>query len=262
MPHKISRYGWQPDLPDQRDLVYAAPRPVLKVLPAKIDLRKKCPAVYNQGQLGSCTANAIGAAFQFGQMKQDAKNSFIPSRLFIYYNERVIEHSVNSDNGAQIRDGIKTVHHNGVCPETAWPYDVNKFSKKPSANCYTMAQQHQVLSYQRVARTLNQMKGCLADGFPFVFGFTVYDSFEGTQVAKTGKLNMPAKNEAVVGGHAVLAVGYDDASKRFIVRNSWGAGWGLKGYFTMPYDYLLETNLSDDFWTIRLVEDNPAIRRR
>jgi C1A family cysteine protease len=98
------------------------------------------------------------------------------------------------------------------------------------------------------------MKSCLADGFPFVFGFTVYESFESDEVAETGKLNMPDPSEMEVGGHAVLAVGYNDASKRFWVRNSWGKGWGKAGYFTMPYDYLLNENLSDDFWTTRIVE--------
>ncbi len=157
---------------------------------------------------------------------------------------------------------LKTVHHDGVCPETAWPYNINAFAKKPLAVCYSGALKHQVLTYQRVTRSLSQFKGCLADGYPFVFGFTVYDSFEGTQVAKTGKLNMPKKTESVVGGHAVMAVGYNDTAKRFIIRNSWGPQWGLKGYFTMPYEYLLDGNLSDDFWTIRLVEDDPALKRK
>lgn len=262
MAHKISSYGWQPDLPDFRDFSYAAPRAVIKGLPSKVDLRKQCPDVYDQEQLGSCTANAIGAAFEFELIKQNAENVFIPSRLFIYYNERVIEHTVKTDNGAQIRDGIKTVNKQGVCPESLWAYDTNKFAQKPSAACFTAALNYQVLSYQRVPRLLSQMKGCLSDGYPFVLGFTVYDSFESTQVAKTGKLNLPKKGEAVVGGHAVMAVGYDDASKRFIIRNSWGNSWGLKGYFTMPYDYLLEENLSDDFWTIRTVEDAPALKMK
>ena len=250
---KISHYGWQPDLPDQRDYRYTAPPAVMIKLPERTDLRPGCPPVYDQGQLGSCTANAIGAAFEFGLIKQNAP-AFMPSRLFIYYNERIIEQSVNSDSGAMIRDGIKSVNNQGVCSENLWPYNINKFASKPSPSCYSQALNYQVLSYHRVTRNLNQMKGCLADGYPFVFGFTVYESFETDKVAKSGILNMPAKKEKMVGGHAVMAAGYDDSKKRFIVRNSWGSDWGLKGYFTIPYDYLLTENLSDDFWTIRLVE--------
>jgi C1A family cysteine protease len=142
-----------------------------------------------------------------------------------------------------------------------WPYNVQKFAQKPPANAYKDALSHQALSYQRVTPTLQQMKGCLASGYPFVFGFTAYESFESEAVAKTGKLNMPKKNEQVVGGHAVMAVGYDNKSSRFIIRNSWGSQWGINGYFTMPYDYLLNGNLSDDFWTIRIVEVNPASKK-
>src|ERR1700747_2514934 len=133
---KIKRYGWIPDIPDQRDYLYAAPPAFLRALPARIDLRKQCPPVYDQGQLGSCTANGIGAAIQFDRMKQQLKPDFIPSRLFIYYNERVMENTVNSDSGAAIRDGIKSVNKQGVCPETEWPYDIAKFTKKPPAACY------------------------------------------------------------------------------------------------------------------------------
>ncbi|TRZ75882.1 MAG: peptidase [Bacteroidetes bacterium] len=248
-----SRYGWQPDLPDHRDFSYASTRAAIRKLPDRIDLRATCPPVYDQGMLGSCTANAIGAAFEFGMIKQKTA-AFMPSRLFIYYNERVIEHSIDSDNGAQIRDGIKSVNKQGVCPETIWKYDINAFAKKPGTKCYSEALKHQVLSYQRVVRDISSMKGCLAAGYPFILGFTVYDAFESATVAKTGKLDMPKKNEGIKGGHAVVAVGYDDTKKRFIIRNSWGTGWGLKGYFTMPYQYLEEENLSDDFWTIRVVE--------
>jgi C1A family cysteine protease len=261
MPRKISCFGWVPDLPDQRDFTYQAPRPVLRVLPSKVDLRGKCPPVYDQGDLGSCTANAIGAAFEFELLKDQTKSDFMPSRLFIYYNERVIEGTVRTDSGAQIRDGIKSVNKQGVCSETKWPYDIKKFASKPSAADYKDALKHQVMSYQRVTRSLSQMKGCLADGYPFVFGFTVYESFESETVAKTGKLNMPKKTEQMVGGHAVMAVGYDDKTKRFMVRNSWGAGWGISGYFTMPFDYLLNGNLSDDFWTIRVIEKSAARKR-
>ncbi len=250
---QIKRYGWIPDLPDHRDHLYAAPVVNLAKLPAKVDLRSKCPPVYDQGQLGSCTANAIGAAIQFNRMKQKRKPNFVPSRLFIYYCERVIEGTVNSDSGAQIRDGIKTVAHNGDCPEKEWPYDVEKFTVKPLPKCYKDALKYKAVSYQRVVQALSQLKGCLASGFPIVFGFTVYESFESAAVARTGKMPMPSPSEKLLGGHAVLAVGYDDASQRFIVRNSWGKGWGMQGYFTMPYAYLTDDNLSDDLWTIRLV---------
>ncbi len=254
MPHKIQRYGWIPDLPDQRDHLYSAPLAALQAMPRKVDLTRKCPPVYDQGQLGSCTANAIGAAVQFEQMKQQQANAFMPSRLFIYYNEREMEGTVGTDSGAQIRDGIKSVVKQGVCPETQWPYDIAQFTTKPPQACYDEALKHQVTSYQRLVPNLNQLRGCLASGYPFVFGFTVYEGFESPEVAKSGHLSMPAPKEAVVGGHAVLGVGYDDANQWFIVRNSWGKKWGLKGYYTMPYAYLTNQNLAEDFWTIRLVE--------
>jgi C1A family cysteine protease len=249
---QIERFGWIPDLPDARDHLYAAPAPVLAKLPAKVDLRKKCPLVYDQGQLGSCTGNAIAGAIQFERIRQELKPNFAPSRLFIYYNERVIERTVATDSGAQIRDGIKTVVKQGACPESDWPYDIDKFTDKPPAKAYADAAKHKVSSYSRLVPTANQLKGCLASGFPFVFGFTVYESFESQEVAKTGMVPMPAAKEKVLGGHAVLGVGYDEASQRFIVRNSWGKGWGQAGYFTMPYAYLTDSNLADDFWTVRL----------
>jgi len=255
-------YGWHPDLPDHRDLVYAAPPAVALALPSSADLRPNCPPVYDQGQLGSCTANAIAGAIEFEQKKQ-ALPEFTPSRLFIYYNERVIEHDPQVDNGAQIRDGIKSVAKQGVCPEASWPYsdqntDPNPcpqcpYAKKPPASCYTQGKSHTVKLYQRLTPLLATLKGCLASGYPFVFGFTVYASFESQQVAQTGIVPMPAPGEGVVGGHAVMAVGYDDSKQQFIVRNSWGAGWGLQGYFMIPYAYLTNTGLASDFWTIRTV---------
>jgi len=177
----------------------------------------------------------------------------VPSRLFIYYNERVTEGTVGSDSGAQIRDGIKSVAKQGVCPETEWPYNPAKFAQKPPAKAYKDALLDRAVSYQRLVQDLNQMRGCLASGYPFVFGFTVYTSFESQAVAKSGHVPMPAPSEVQVGGHAVLAVGYDDSHQSMIVRNSWGSGWGLKGYCTMPYAYLQQASLAADFWTIRLV---------
>jgi C1A family cysteine protease len=251
-PRKIARYGWIPDLPDQRDHLYAAPPAFLSALPSSTDLRSGCPAVYDQGQLGSCTANAIGGAIEFDRLLQKLPD-FVPSRLFIYYNERVIEGTVNSDSGAQIRDGIKTVASQGVCPEPEWPYDIAKFAQKPSAQAYTDAAADRAVSYQSLVQDLNQMKGCLASGYPFVFGFTVYESFETAAVAQSGHAPMPGSGERVIGGHAVMAVGYEDANQWFLVRNSWGGGWGLAGYFTLPYSYLIQPGLASDLWTIRIV---------
>ena len=253
MSYKISRYGWLPDLPDHRDHYYAAPVEWVGALPPSTDLRAQCPPVYDQGQLGSCTANAIAGAIEFDRLKQKVTD-FTPSRLFIYYNERVIERTVDIDSGAQIRDGIKSVAKQGDCPETEWPYVIAKFKTKPPAKCYADALQYRVLSYQRLVPLLSQLKGCLASGYPFVFGFTVYESFESPQVARTGHASLPGAGERAIGGHAVAAVGYQDAKQWFLIRNSWGNRWGLKGYFTLPYAYLTDENLASDFWTIRVVE--------
>jgi C1A family cysteine protease len=254
MPRKIKGYGWTRDLPDGRDILYAAPPPALAALPRRVDLRKQCPAIYDQGQLGSCTANAIGGALEFDQMRQKQRRPFTPSRLFIYFNERKIEGTVDSDSGAQIRDGVKSVAQQGACKETSWPYEIDKFRDPPPKKSYDEAAKHQAIRYLRLTQVLSQLKGCLAEGFPFVFGFVVYESFESQDVAKSGHAQLPRGREKQLGGHAVLAVGYDEANQWFIVRNSWGTGWGLKGYFTLPYPYLLQGSLSSDFWTIRSVE--------
>lgn len=253
MPRNVKWYGWVPDIPDPRDFMYAAPAAVLQKLPPTADLRSSCPPVYDQGELGSCTANAIGGAFEFEQGKL-ALQQFVPSRLFIYYNERDMEGTVGQDSGARIRDGIKSVVQLGVCPEPEWPYsaDLTIVTKKPPSQAFTDALQNKAIAYHRVSQSLNQMKGCLADGYPFVFGFTVYESFESDQVAKTGIVPMPDPNtEQQVGGHAVMAVGYDDKQQRFLIRNSWNTDWGMAGYCTMPYAYLTDHQYSNDFWTIR-----------
>ena len=250
------RYGWRRDLPDHRDFKLSPPASI-SALPPKVDLRPECPPVYNQGELGSCTANAIGGAFEFEILRQGLKD-FSPSRLFIYYNEREIEGDTDQDNGAQIRDGMKSIATQGVCPELAWPYIPAAFATKPSENCYLIALESKSVQYLSMAQDINHLKGCLADGFPFVVGISVFESFESDTVAVTGLVPMPGPKESCIGGHAVMAVGYDDTLGSFLMRNSWGDGWGLAGYFYLPYEYLTDSGLASDFWTVRSVEEGSA----
>jgi C1A family cysteine protease len=239
-------YGWLPDIPDNRDYLYSAIRPVI-ALPRKVDLRAACSAVEDQGALGSCTAQALAGNIEFIDNMADGEYTDT-SRLFIYYNERALEGTVDYDSGASLRDGIKTLRNDGACHEDAWPYVITRFDEKPPAACYEQARKHIIKSYHRIG-SIREMLVCLADGYPFVFGFAVYESFESAEVARTGVARLPKKGERMLGGHAVMAVGYDQPAKRFLARNSWGGSWGMDGYFTLPFQYL-ET-LADDFWTIR-----------
>lgn len=257
----VRGYGWRPQLPDARDKMYARRR--TGNLPPAADLRPSMPPVYDQGQLGSCTGNAIAGAMEYERDRQGLPD-FTPSRLFVYYNERALEGTVSSDSGAVIRDGIKVVNTQGVCPETLWPYDIGMFTVKPPQRCYVAATKDKAVQYESI-QTLGDLKDALASNLSVVFGFTVYQSFESQAVAQTGVMPMPKKGESVVGGHAVLAVGYSDAKSQVIVRNSWGASWGDQGYFYMPYQYLTgskassdtspvsNAHLASDFWAIQAV---------
>src|SRR5689334_12880969 len=191
MVKRIERFGWIPDLPDQRDLLYSAPPAALSTLPPRVDLRPNCPPVYDQGELGSCTANAIGGLFEYVQ-RQEGVEDFVPSRLFLYYQERVLEHSISQDNGAQLRDGMKAIHKQGICHEMLWPYKISQFAHKPSTAAYKDALKHISITYSRLVQNLTALRTCLAGGHPFVFGFSVYESFESDEVAKTGIVNLPA----------------------------------------------------------------------
>ncbi|MDE1727436.1 MAG: C1 family peptidase, partial [Thaumarchaeota archaeon] len=170
---------------------------------------------------------------------------------------------VPMDAGSSISTSVQVLSGNGVCDEKLWPYDITKFAVQPPANCYAASAPNKAITYKKVANAIipSLLKQCIADGFPFIFGFTVYESFESDQVATTGIVPMPSKdatgniNEQVVGGHAVMAVAYDDSKKAFKCRNSWGTNWGQKGYFWIPYDYLTNTFLASDFWTVELIND-------
>lgn len=244
----VRKYGWVPDVPDQRDYPFLKLMKMPKKIPTSIDLRDVCSPVEDQGELGSCTANALVGAVEYIDLKSNLMYEDM-SRLFVYYNERLIEGTVDSDSGAMLRDGIKTLARDGVCSESLWPYIIHNFTQRPLDICYGEAKENQILAYYRMTN-LSEMKACLASGIPFVFGFAVYESFLTQKVCDTGVVSMPRKSEDMLGGHAVMAVGYNDSKKRFLVRNSWGTDWGMDGYFTMPYQYLNNRNLSDDFWAI------------
>lgn len=250
------RYGWRPSLPDQRDLVFRASAPALETAAVTdhVDLSPQMPTPYDQEDLGSCTANAIAGLLQYDEIVQNKPSNTVPSRLFVYYNERSLDpnSSVDEDTGSTIHMGIKAVRTYGFCDETLWPYDTSKFTQEPPATVYLAAKDDRITNYGRVLQTLNQLQAFLIQGHPIAFGFSVYESFESQAVANTGVVPMPQRHESLVGGHAVVVVGYDNPSQRFIVRNSWGPDWGQKGYFTIPYAYLLST-LAQGFWVINAV---------
>ena len=264
------KFGWLKDKEDPRDLKYTAPRagdPEQKT----IDMRPLFGGLYDQGQLGSCTANAIAGAMEHFCIKTNYRWPHIPSRLFIYYNEREMEGTVNQDSGAYIRDGVKSVNKLGVCPESIhdgskpewlWPYSDDKetFKKKPPEVCYKNAVLHRALKYEAVSLNRSSVLNALAEGKPIIFGFLVHQSFESKDLAKTGVMPMPKFQliDPVLGGHAVCAVGYlldhpmgkDNISEWIIVRNSWGEGWGDKVQFYMHLKNFLKKDECSDLWAI------------
>lgn len=259
------KFGWRKQVHDPRDFKLkhlGSVRPLATVLPPAVNLRKWCSYIEDQGSLGSCTANAWAGLLEFNENKYpvSGRKYFDMSRLFIYYNERVIEGTVNEDSGAQLRDGAKAIANYGSCAETYCPYIINEFTVKPSDTAYTNALPYRIHSYYSLdgttpSQTLQNLKTCIASGEPFVFGFEVYESFMTEQMAKTGIMPVPnTRTEQLLGGHAVMAIGYDDTVQRFLVRNSWGKHWGLpsslyRGYFTMPYQIWLN-GMASDAWTV------------
>ncbi len=251
------RYGWQPDLPDHRDLACRAARgAACRPQPARVDLRAgsiALPPCADQGELGSCVAHGCGFAWHFALLKQLCPAP-LPARLFIYYFARALAGMEREDAGAQIRDGCKALNKFGCCDEALWPYNVAAFASRPSTEALEAAEKHQALQYFRLPQSPERLRACLVDGYPVVFGFTLYDAFESLAVAASGRLELPRAGERALGGHCVALVGYDNVARRFIARNSWGEKWGMNGYFSIPYEYALNPGLARDFWTIRVVE--------
>jgi len=214
-------------------------------LPLIVDLRRKFGPVCDQGNIGSCTACALCGLFEYFNPK------FNGSRLFVYYNERKLENNIPDDCGATLEDGMLCLQKYGVCKETDWPYIPNNFATKPPEKCYLEASKHLVFKVENINDNIINLKSHLALGFPFVVGIQVYNSFESIIVYKTGVVPMPNINrEILLGGHAVVCVGYNDNTQQWIMRNSWGSSWGINGYFYLPYAYLLSPNLAGDMWTI------------
>jgi C1A family cysteine protease len=252
LPFNIPKYHWARQPIDLRDKPYTL---TSVTQPNIVDLRPYCSPIEDQGNLGSCTGNAIAGAIEL--LDKRAGRTLDVSRLYIYYYERLLEGTVNYDNGAYIRDGMRAVYNYGAPVENLWPYDITKFKTQPSSQAVLDGAKRKVTLYQAVANH----QGCLdslANGYPVVIGFSVYSSFETNTVARTGIMPYPnVSRERLLGGHAVLLVGYDKTKQVYIVRNSWGSGWGDRGYFYMPFQVIQNTSMSSDFWTIRAVS-NPA----
>lgn len=221
-------------------------------LPTTVDLRNMFPPIYDQGELGSCTANALCSVFEFETIDQNIDVGFKPSRLFIYYNERKLEGTINEDSGATLSTGIKSLIKYGVCSENICPYKVENFKKKPSTRAYKDARDHKVVISTNIEQDIFTMKATLYNKNPFVVGIAVYESFESQEVAKTGIVLMPKQGEKMLGGHAICICGYTET--HWIAKNSWGSNWGDKGYFYLPLIYLLDSNLSTDLWNISKIE--------
>lgn len=252
-PHRRRKYQWKRDTHDMRDHVLTFQQS--RKEPDEVDLRDRCPPVWDQKTLGCCTAESVSAAYMFDEEKEDVPNCFSPSIMFLYFNTRCLEHTVDTDSGATLRDTVKTLADKGTCDESMWPFDPDKFADKPPAECYSVASQHKALQYKRVNQNQDQIEACLASGYPICFGVLVYSSFEGADVTRTGRVPLPDPDrETLLGGHAILLVGYHRPSRRFIFRNSWGIEWGDKGYGYLDYDYVLNRDLSSDFWVIMEVD--------
>lgn len=274
---ETSGMGWLPDYPDFRDYTVeeeavksmlseaGADMPAQAKLPSSVDLRPWFSPIEDQGSIGSCTANAGVGMLEYFERRAHGKH-IDGSRLFLYKVTRGLLHWTG-DTGAFLRTTMGAMVLFGIPPEEYWPYVTEDYEKEPTGFCYAFAQNYQAISYYRLdppgtpaAKLLSQIKTNLAAGLPSMFGFTVYSSI--SQADKTGKIPFPTKGEKIVGGHAVVAVGYDDSIKikstvsgatettgALMIRNSWGTGWGMDGYGWLPYEFV-NKGLATDWWSL------------
>ncbi|NEW05125.1 C1 family peptidase [Paenibacillus sp. SYP-B3998] len=247
-------YNVKRDKRDFRDYFYRSVNYIREQqLPRKVDLRSQLSPIVNQGQLGSCTSNAIVSGLREYWLRKERNSSMRLSRLFHYWHERKLEGTVNRDSGATVRDGMKVLQKIGVCSEEDWPYRTARYKVKPDQVAESTAGTFRIAAYHRIY-DLAGIKAALADGHPVVFGIWLYESFEGAVATRTGRIPYPnRKKEQLLGGHALLAVGYQDGKQKgqgvIIVRNSWGKDWGDKGYGYIPYSFFKNSLLTFDYWT-------------
>jgi C1A family cysteine protease len=228
---KKRSYGWKKDIHDDRDLVLSFSKKDLRNIPSKVDLRSKFGVVYDQLELDACNANAICSLFGTD-----------PSRMFLYFNEK----KKKIGSSISLRDSIKTLIESGMCDEKLWPYDLNKTNSKPEdfeTHFYN-------IRYKRIPKKLEHLKATLAKGYPFLFGFYVYDSFENC----SGEYRPNKETENLLGGHCVCALGYSDKKQSFLIKNSMGKNWGAEGYFLMSYEFILSKECSD-FWMFESITE-------
>lgn len=247
------KWGYFPDVPSHQDYLYSAtpdPRPLV------VDLSPQFKnEVEDQKTLGSCVANSCVSALEYLIAKKNANNPNYKypelSRLFAYYYARKASGLETVDRGSFIRDCVDQLRKVGVCEESVWPYFLSSVNTPPDEFAIDDAKANKVGNAYRV-ESLDDKLDCLAQGYPFAFGFMVFeDSIN--QAGRTGTISLPSGSRG--GGHAVLAVGYDMNKQMFLIRNSWGKNWGINGYFWMPFEYLRNPSLSSDYWTIRTFGD-------
>jgi C1A family cysteine protease len=246
------KYGTRPGIRDINDPEYDLRT---NKWPDKFSLTQYMPPPYDQGNLGSCTANAVAGAVEYLFHVQPGQIDFMPSRLFIYYNERELEGTTEVDAGASIRDGVRAMEYKGVCSESIWPYITNRFNVKPSEESYKTAIKHKEIGCLALPQKISHFFDCLSIARrPIMIGIAVYESFESPEVAATGIVPMPRLREKLLGGHAVLLTGFDQSTREFVGRNSWGAEWGMGGYFRIPFNYVMSNHLAFDFWALDKME--------
>jgi C1A family cysteine protease len=224
-------------------------------LPTSGSIKQYCTSIYDQGQLGSCTANAFCGAYRAMALQKSGSITFEPSRLYLYYAERAMEGQISADCGADVIDGESYVQKYGICSEKSWPYNIPNFKKKPPTACNKEALSHKISSYSVIpidSNLLTNIKQAINNKTPVLIAIAVYDSFESETTAKTGVVTIPKCTEQSVGGHEMCIVGYTDKPKLFTVMNSWGSNWGKGGFCYIPYSYITNPDLAFEFTVFNL----------